>query len=243
MKPKSQHSASTKNQWKWKSDLLSLLKSIGGVRRLSAATPSTASIGNWAIIESFKKLRDHYSLGNCGVEANLFMGRKSSSKSKIEFPLHEYDDEVTITKQWDGLRSAFNNSDNVLIFHLTNHYALIFAMREWLVPVHDSCAILCHSPHLISTDGTLCDVCADPSPEFSNPTTRPIQMKKVRQVFTARKGQRPTSWINFEEMRIIMLGWEGYKIMKVQRKCSFDELVAATRTKLADEAITLEDPL
>ena len=36
-------------------------------------------------------------------------------------------------------------------------------------------------------------------------------------MLTARRGQRPTAWVGFEEARKIMLGWEGYKIMTVRR--------------------------
>ena len=39
----------------------------------------------------------------------------------------------------------------------------------------------------------------------------------VRQLLTARKGQRPNVWIDFNEARDIMLGWEGYKMMLVKR--------------------------
>ena len=37
----------------------------------------------------------------------------------------------------------------------------------------------------------------------------------TRQMLTARKGQRPTAWIDFLEARSTMLGWEGYKILAV----------------------------
>jgi hypothetical protein len=35
----------------------------------------------------------------------------------------------------------------------------------------------------------------------------------TRQLLTARKGQRPTAWIDFDEAREQMLAWEGYKIL------------------------------
>lgn len=65
----------------------------------------------------------------------------------------------------------------MLLFHLKNHYALIFALREWV------------------TEGG----------------------EHVRQVLTARKGQRPSAWIDFAEMRSTLIGWAGYKLLTVER--------------------------
>ena len=40
----------------------------------------------------------------------------------------------------------------------------------------------------------------------------------VRQLLTARRGQRPSVWLDFEDAVQTMLGWEGYKIIQVQLK-------------------------
>ena len=58
----------------------------------------------------------------------------------------------------------------------SQHYALIFALREWSGP-----------------DG------------------------RVRQLYTSRRGQRPKTWIDFDEARRTMIGWAGYKIMAISR--------------------------
>jgi hypothetical protein len=65
----------------------------------------------------------------------------------------------------------------VVLFHLKNHYALIFALREWY---------------------------------------NAVDKKYYRQLLTARKGQRPTAWIDFSEARETLLSWEGYKIMLIE---------------------------
>jgi hypothetical protein len=84
------------------------------------------------------------------------------------------------------LRSFFCSPNNAFIFHLKNHYALIFALREWVDK--DSGAY-------------------------------------VREMLTARKGQRPTVWINFNEARNTLLSWDGYKIMIVSRSIPYTELL------------------
>ena len=96
----------------------------------------------------------------------------------MDVSLSQSDDEKLIEMQWSALRAAFMQEGQVLLFHLKNHYALIFALREWRK----------------SSDGTW-----------------------VHQILTARKGQRPSAWIDFDEARRTMLGWDGYKIMAISK--------------------------
>ena len=79
-------------------------------------------------------------------------------------------------------RTVFSRHNEVLLFHLKNHYALIFAVREWYDEQEGVC---------------------------------------VRQVLTARRGQRPVAWLDFDEVRDVMLGWVGYKIIAIA--ANFDQ--------------------
>ena len=164
--------------WDWKSDLMDILRNIAGLKKLQQERPSTAAIGNWAILLGFQRMAEFAELGS-RVSARLFMGKKKSVKQKLEVPLSIRDNEELIQSQWDSLKTKFSNPDTVLLFHLKNHYALIFAFREWVAPNEPS--------------------------------------RIVRQILTARKGQRPTVWIDFSEARETMLGWEGYKIIAINK--------------------------
>lgn len=146
--------------------------------KLGGDKPTTAPIGNWGILEAVSILSERFGLGTM-IQARLFMGKKKTRQSKVDVPLSSKDKTVQIESQWDALKAAFQRMDTALLFHLTNHYALIFALREWY-DVEKNC--------------------------------------NVRQLLAARKGQRPTAWIDFEEARDIMLGWEGYKIMAITSK-------------------------
>ena len=40
----------------------------------------------------------------------------------------------------------------------------------------------------------------------------------VRQLLTSRRGQRPSAWVDWREARETMLGWDGYKMMLVEKE-------------------------
>ena len=126
-----------------------------------------------------------------------------------------------------------NKKKQVLLFHLTNHYALIFALREWREPPA-AAAAAAGSP---GTDGARRgNDAATPGRVFGDSGGGAVGRGDgahasgnggsssgspeggwTRQILTARRGQRPTVWMDFREARKILLGWEGYKILAVQR--------------------------
>lgn len=180
--PSSKPSSSIK--WNWRFELAGIFNKLRGLRRLEHPTlPSTTIIGNWGILDGVTRLSEQRGLGSTGFQAILLMGKKSRAKSKIEAPLSASDSEEKITQQWNILRSAFQRDDSVILFHLKNHYALIYALKEWVEEAEPGCGVYVHK----------------------------------RQILTARKGQRPSAWIDFEEARSCMIGWEGYKMMVLTR--------------------------
>lgn len=168
-------------------DLNELLKAIAGYNSLNASPyPNTAPIGNVSAIQAVEQTADLAGFGTF-LKGKLFMGKRTGTSlktSRMDVPLSTRDDEELITSQWNALKNMFSRPDSCVLFHLTNHYTIIYAIREWII--------------------------VNPSP--SNPS----QTDVVRQVCCARKGQRPTVWIDFTECREIMLGWDGYKMMSVQ---------------------------
>lgn len=90
------------------------------------------------------------------------------------------DSGAEIEAAWLALRAAFSRPGNALLLHHKNHYALIFATREW---------------HRAPLDGQA--------------------RERVRQILTARKGQRPTAWIDWVEVHLTLSGWAGYAIIEI----------------------------
>lgn len=167
-------SSSVAEAWSWQSAVWSWMKARAGVAKLLRDKPSTGPIGSGDILTAVKLIdRDdnrHHLSGR-----TLMSKRGQSGIHK----LGKDDSEEEVTAQWEVLRADFSQS--VLLFHLTNHYALIYAMREWIEP------------------GGLV----------------------VRQILTARRGQRPTVWMDWTEARQIVTKWAGYNILRIS--CSTQE--------------------
>jgi hypothetical protein len=213
--------------WNWKGELGEILRKSDGVAKTCAARPSTAPFGNWGLIKAAQRLREdarraareaemrelvddaddatapvssndderqlptRTSLAFLGLPSDTLFGCPKAppshvvisllaggGRAKIPIPLKRDDSPETIERQWGKLSAAFNRPDASLIFHLKNHYALIYALREW------------------TSEG-----------------------KRVRQLLCARKGQRPSAWVDWLEARETILGWAGYKLMVAER-CS-----------------------
>jgi len=94
----------------------------GGLAKLTAEKPSTAPIGNETILKIFDKVRE-----DSGVPLRTW--RFMSSK-KCQCQVQEADDADTVAAHWNELKQCVANPSQVLLFHLQNHYSMIYAARE-----------------------------------------------------------------------------------------------------------------
>ena len=211
------------------------LGKVAGLEKLSCSRPSTAVIGNWGLVRAVRELSEAGRLvhkreeaeekeagpeaakggekaGEGGEEkeeadataaeaaaaetapaaptsftavARVFASRGSGGVARprrrgagiATLALAPGDGEDEVAAQWAELRREFTRPKTAILFHLKNHYAMLFALREWV----------------------------------DTKTGTP-----VRQLLTARKGQRPTAWIDWQEARETMIGWKGYQMASVR---------------------------
>lgn len=162
--------------------------------------PSTAICGNEAILRVIEAIDARESemerLGLTGrkLQATLFMGKQSSAETqrssaarshRATWQISQADSEERREEVWMELWREFSRESTVLIYHLKNHYALVFAMRKWQEPLEND--------HGHST-----------------------QVRRMcREILTARKGQRPSTWITWDEVYATLCAWDGYKIVSV----------------------------
>lgn len=195
---------------KVRSELKALLNKLSGVEQLapSVVRPSTWAIGNWGMHSAVRALRgpafdgenDVYSDADDPRLASLRAEEGARGRAELcsrlrcrtlvqqkckgqaappPIQLRKADDDEAVEAAWAALKAAFSEPHTALILHQKGHYALIYAMREW-----------------VEEDET-------------------GQPRRVRELLSCRKGQRPTLWIDWTEVHGFITGWSGYAIIEV----------------------------
>lgn len=178
--------------------LYQYLHLLDGLAKLERSEkPSTAICGNEAIVRAIEAINasesdmDRLGLTGRKLQATVFMGKQSSAEAQPSsaprshqamWQILQADSEERRQEAWVGLWRDFSRESTVLIYHLKNHYALVFAMREWHEPLQQKY----HE-----------------------------QPRQRREILTARKGQRPSTWIAWDEVYATLCAWDGYKIVSV----------------------------
>lgn len=114
-KKKSDKKSPPSFSWDWIAELFEIIKNTSGLRKLGAERPSTAAIGNWAVLRAFERLSEEYCSSSQlattnlarmpqSVTARMFMGRKSATKTKMDCPISIKDTEEDVTTHWNKLR-------------------------------------------------------------------------------------------------------------------------------------------
>jgi hypothetical protein len=118
----------------------------------------------------------------------------------LQTPIHisAADTPAACAAQWASLCTALSSPHTSLIWHGRNHYALVFAMRTRPRGAADAAA----------------DADADADAK-ANADADADAGGVVRELLTARKGQRPSAWVTWHEVRTLMLKWDQHAIIAV----------------------------
>ena len=98
---------------------------MGSLKKLTGEKPSTAPVGNDRLMSAVEKLALRHEVP---FRAWRFMG---AAKSRSVWRLSMSDTKEATVVQWEALVAIAKSDNSVLIYHLENHYSMIYATREW----------------------------------------------------------------------------------------------------------------
>ena len=157
---------------------------VEGIAKLDRDLPSTAAIGNATISAALSRLDAARPLAVTRLLGQAIRGSKSPPQVAVR--ARDEGDAAAAEVAWSALRTAFAQPESVLLLHTHNHYALIFALREW-------------------------DIALVPGRGADVPGRG-----LARQLLTARKGQRPSAWVDLEEILQLCRNWSGHCVTHVR---------------------------
>eukprot|EP00929_Paragymnodinium_shiwhaense_P082068 TRINITY_DN43103_c0_g2_i1.p1 TRINITY_DN43103_c0_g2~~TRINITY_DN43103_c0_g2_i1.p1 ORF type:complete len:641 (+),score=107.54 TRINITY_DN43103_c0_g2_i1:90-2012(+) len=163
----------------WQQEVREALSKHRGVLLLRLERPKTSAVGSPGVRSAADAVA--ISRGKGCVKTRTFLSSSTTSE-RSSHTVGAADCYSAVLQQWALLKEAVSRPGSVLIFHLRNHYAPVYAWREWL----------------------------EEDSEVGLPVLR-------RQILTARRGQRPSAWLDFEEVRSTILSWTGYNLIQIWR--------------------------
>ena len=214
-------------------EMKTLLSKLGGVEQLAPAQPrlATTFIGNWGISGAVRALSGPAFAAEAeaeeaeaevveaqAVDPRLVALRAAAGRAEAcsrlrcralvqlrvkgapppQIPVRRGDDAAAVEAAWAALKVAFEKPHTSLLLHQKNHYSLIFALREWTE--EDT------PPPAAAAEA---EAAGDDAAAAATPPRR------VRQLLTARKGQRPSAWVDWAETHKYIAGWSGYAILAI----------------------------